>query len=240
MVKGIKFLLFLQQQIQFKMQYVKLNRCLWAALMVSTLFACTPKNQEIIQLPNGTTDVVSYQTEGDSLKIGKFSNGSVYFKSQKRSGLKGFTETETFTYHHNGQLRKYAFLVNDSLRYFRFYTRDGKLENTGGCALVYLDNESLYVDTVQVNEPYFHQLRFALPPNCQFRLLYGDEVEDEGARDLAKNPLQLLPQKETMTGFLVKEEQPAVLNKVLYWSLEDTVCHHIEKGVVWRKFVVTE
>jgi hypothetical protein len=240
MVEGIKFLLFLQQQTYFLMQNTKLNRCLWAALMGMTMLSCSPKNQEIIQLPDGTTDVVTYQTEGDSIKIGKFSSGSVYFKSQKKSGLKGFTETETFTYHQNGQLRKYAFLVNDSLRYFRFYTRDGKLESTGGCALVYLDNEALYVDTVQVNEPYFHQLRFALPPNCQFRLLYGDEVEDENTRDLAKYPLQLLPLKETMTGFLVKEMQPSVLNKVLYWSLEDTVCHNIEKGVVWRKFVVTE
>jgi len=222
------------------MRYAKLNRCFWAALMAVATLACSPKNQEIIQLPDGTTDVVSYQTVGDSIKIGKFSNGAVYFKSQKKSGLKGFTETETFTYHQNGQLRKYAFLVNDSLRYFRFYTRDGKLESTGGCALVYLDNESLYVDTVQVNEPYFHQLRFALPPNCQFRLLYGDEVEDENARDLTLHPLQLLPQKETMTGFLIKETQPSVLNKVLYWSLEDTVCHNIEKGVVWRKFVVNE
>jgi hypothetical protein len=206
--------------------------------VIAFFSACAPKNQEIIQLPDGTQDIVTYKMTGDSIKIGNYSNGNIYFKSHKKNGLKGFTETETFTYFPNGQVRRYAYLVNDSLRYYRFYKKEGALESSGGCALVYLDNETLYVDTLVVNEPYFHQLRFATPPNTRFRLLYGDEVEDENNRDINANPLKMLPVKNNMTGFLVKYDAVGQYNKVLYWSLEDTVKGGIEKGVVWRRFEV--
>lgn len=209
-----------------------------AVVAALTLGGCTPQNREIVQLPDGTQHTVTYKTQGDTLKIGTYEDGSVYYKSLKKKGFNNYTETESFTYFPNGKIRKYAFFLNDSLRYFRFYDLNGKPAEKGGCALVYLDNETLYADTLNVNEPYFQQLRLAMPPHAVVRVLYGNEVADEAARNMETDPLQFLPSKGNLSGMLVKLEKAGVYDKVLYWSLEDSLTGEIEKGRVWRKFIV--
>jgi hypothetical protein len=39
---------------------------------------------------------------------------------------------------------------------------------------------------------------------------------------------------------LVKLEDSGTYDKVLYWSLEDTVHGGIEKGRIWRQFVILD
>jgi hypothetical protein len=111
---------------------------------------------------------------------------------------------------------------------------------TGGCALVYLDNEVLFVDTLNRYEPYFQQLKLAIPPQTKMRILYGNEVPNEEERNQATDPLEFLPMKGNVSGMLVKLEKPGTYNKVLYWSLEDTIHGGIEKGRIWRQFIVPE
>lgn len=198
---------------------------------------CKSGDREIIQLPDGTSHTVTYKNFGDSVRIGTYENGNVYYKSLKTKGLSGIVETEGFTYYPNGTIRKYAFFLNDSLRYYRFFDAQGTPTDFGGCGLAYLDNEVLYIDTVAVNNPYFQQLRLVSPPHGKVRVLYGDEVEDEETRDFDKHPLAFLPVKGNYSGMLLKFETEGLYKKVLYWSIEDTVNGGIEKGRIWRHFV---
>lgn len=199
--------------------------------------SCKNKSQEIINLPDGSTDVVTYTLQGDSIKTGTYSNGAIYYRSMKSQGLPGYSETEAMTYYQSGQLRKYALFLNDSLRYFRFYTPEGKVEDCGGNGLIYMDDETMYVDTMETYHQSFQQLRMAVPPHCLARIIMGDEVEDEENRS-TEHPLNLLPMKGNRSGFLVNFPNEGEYIKVIYWSLEDTVAHHIQKGRLWRKFVV--
>jgi hypothetical protein len=205
----------------------------------SVFYGCSSSaNREVIQLPDGTSYVVTYKQQGDSLKWGYYEDGTLYYKSLKKKGFGSFTETESYTYFPNGNIRKYAFFLNDSLRYFRFYDQNGHPTESDGCALVYLANDVTFVDSLNVNEPYFQQLRLAIPPQSTMRILYGNEVANELTRQLNTDPLDFLPLKENLSGMLVKFEQPGIYHKVLYWSLQDSVTGEIEKGRVWRQFVV--
>ncbi|MFT3739026.1 MAG: hypothetical protein QM786_09725 [Breznakibacter sp.] len=208
-----------------------------AIAAVSVLMNCKSNDKEIIQLPDGTSYTVTYQSIGDSIRVGRYENGTLYYKSLKYNGLSGASEIESFTYYPNGDIRKYAFFLNDSLRYYRFYSGKGQFTESGGCGLAYLDNDVLYIDTVVTNEPYFQQLRLVSPPNCKVRVLYGDEVDDEETRDFTTHPLQFLPVKGNYSGMLVKFDLEGQFRKVLYWSIEDTVNGGIEKGRIWRHFV---
>lgn len=213
-------------------------RCLFASLMVAALVVgCRQTNQEIITLPDGTTDVVTYTMQGDSVKTGTYSTGNIYSRTTQRPGFIGFTEKEVLNYYPTGQLRKYALFLNDSLRFYRFYTPEGKVEDCGGNALIYMDDETMYVDTMATYHQSFQQLHVALPPHCVARLIMGDEVANEAERTDAQ-PLTLLPMKGNRSGFLVNFPNEGEYQRVIYWSLEDTIAQHIQKGRVWRKFVV--
>lgn len=213
-------------------------RYLFASLMVGVLvFGCRHNNQEIITLPDGTTDVVTYEMQGDSIKTGTYSTGKIYSLTTKKPGFTGYTETEVLNYYPTGVLRKYAFFLNDSLRFFRFYTPEGNVEDCGGNALIYMDDETMYVDTMATFHQSFQQLHIALPPHCVARIIMGDEVTNEAERTDAQ-PLTLLPMKGNRSGFLVNFPHEGEYHRVIYWSLEDTIAQHIQKGRVWRKFVV--
>lgn len=216
---------------------MRMRKVLMPVAVLLLAVSCRPKNQELVNLPDGSTDVVTYEMEGDSVKTGRYSNGGLYYRSVKRSGLSGYVETEAMNYYPSGGLRKYALFLNDSLRFFRFYTPEGKVEDFGGNGLIYLDDETQYVDTLQTFHQSFQQLRLAIPPHCVARVIVGDEVADEAARPDSL-PLELLPMKENVSGFLVSFPVEGEYNKVIYWSLQDTLANHIQKGRVWRKFVV--
>ena len=204
---------------------------------MSLMTSCENKNQEIITLADGSTDIVTYEQQGDSIKVGKYSSGKTYYHSYKRIGFEGYGETEVINYYPTGQLRKYALFLNDSLRFFRFYTPEGKIEDCGGNGLIYMNDETTYTDTIKTFHQSFQQLRMAIPPHCIARIIIGDNVDDEETRS-PEQPLTLLPMKENKSGFLVNYPTEGTYTKVIYWSIEDTLAKHIQKGRVWRKFVV--
>jgi hypothetical protein len=199
----------------------------------------TNKQQEIVQLPNGETDVVTYQLMGDSIKTGYYSNGKIYYKGISYQGFNGISEREIFQYNIDGSIIKYACYLNDSLRYFRYYDGKNLTTNFGGTGLIYLNNETIYVDTLKVGQKFFQNLRLAQPPHATLRVIYGDFVDDESIRNFDKMPLMSLPIKEKLSGFLVEFNQPGEYTKVIYWSVEDSISKSTQKGRLWRKFIVT-
>jgi hypothetical protein len=199
----------------------------------------TNKQQEIVQLSNGETDVVTYQLMGDSVKTGYFSNGQIYYNGVSKQGFNGIIEREVFQYNFNGGIEKYACYLNDSLRYFRLYNEKGQATNFGGTGLIYLNDETIYVDSLKVGQRFFQNFRLAHPPHATVRVIYGDSVPDESLRNFDNMPLMSLPIKENLSGFLVDFNLPGQYTKVIYWSVEDSISKSIQKGRLWRKFVVT-
>lgn len=217
-------------------------RGLFFVFILITIFlaSCQQQNltKEIVQLADGRTDVVTYKQVSDSLRIGTYSNGNVYMKSVTSSGFPGYIEKELSQYNINGNMYKYAYFLNDSLRYYRFYNDDGTIKDCGGSGLVYLDNETIYTKTFKPNEKSFLQLRMVKPPHAVVRIIAGNKVENEAERDFQNDPLIQLPIKDNLSGFLVDYEDHGQYKKVIYWSIEDTISNHIQKGRVWYEFNV--
>ncbi|MBN2521329.1 MAG: hypothetical protein JXB17_12525 [Bacteroidales bacterium] len=215
---------------------------LFYLLFILTITSCSNSKlaQEIVTLPNGSTDVVTYKVVTDSLKIGYYSNGNIYYKGISFAGFDGYNELESIQYNNDGSVNKYAYYLNDSLRYYRFYNTDGSVRDCGGFGLVYLEDETKYTDSLNINQKFFQQLRAIKPPHCLTRIYSGKEIENESDRNFDTDPLNLLPIKKNLSGFLVDYSKPGIYNNVIYWSIEDTISGNVQKGRVWRKFIVSD
>ena len=211
-------------------------------ILIFLVISCknTKIAREIIQLPDGRTETVIYHTYGDSLKTGLYSNGKIYYRGELFPGFEGYRELETRYYDTDGDIFKYAYFLNDSLRYYRFYNKDGSTKESGGTGLIYLDDETTYVDTITTKEKFFQQLRVVHPPFTVSRIFFGDDVLDEQNRDFSLEPLSKLPIKGNLSGFLVDFNRNGTYTKVVYWSIQDTIGGSIQKGRIWRKFIVKD